>query len=163
MKEALISNSQLPEFWQMLHSRTHNRIYYFNTKTSESRWEPPEPIKHRFEQGRHASAPRHILIKHKYSEDPTNWKKDKIIRTKSEALEMAKNIRELLVHNRAKFEEVAAKDSDCISAVHGGIMHLKRGTMSKAFDCIAFMLRIGEISPLILTPSGVHIICREVE
>ncbi|KAK9763779.1 Peptidyl-prolyl cis-trans isomerase NIMA-interacting protein 1 [Basidiobolus ranarum] len=232
MKGTMASNPpQLPEFWQVLHSRTHNKVYYFNTKTSESRWEPPQVVKPSHEPPlstsisnqsdrpghnvtrpslQHASRPpkrpfperdgqridhfkrgpisskespnlikpitypteeldndqiriKHILIKHKDSQDPTNWKKDNIVRTKKEAEELAKSLRDMIISKKVKFEDAVTKDSDCLSALHGGVLNLKRGRMSKAFDCTAFMLRVGEISQPVLTPNGVYLISRVSE
>lgn len=72
-------------------SRSKNKVYYFNTDTSESVWEKPENV----EITPLAEVPgggkiraSHILVKHSDSRNPSNWKGESITRSKEEAIEM---------------------------------------------------------------------------
>jgi NIMA-interacting peptidyl-prolyl cis-trans isomerase 1 len=89
-----MSESGLPEGWQVRHSKSRNLPYYFNAKTSESRWEPPSGTNTELlasymashHSGGNAAAASgssgnadkirvsHLLIKHKDSRRPSSWK-----------------------------------------------------------------------------------------
>lgn len=62
---------------------------------------------------------------------------------------------------RKKFEEIASKYSDCSSAKRGGDLGpFRRGQMQKPFEDASFNLPIGQLSDIVDTDSGVHIILR---
>ncbi len=65
-----------------------------------------------------------------------------------------------LIHNGANFEILAREYSnDVASAKFGGDLgYIKRGAFIKSFEETAFSLDIGEISPVIKTDFGYHII-----
>jgi len=59
------------------------------------------------------------------------------------------------------FEDLATRESDCMSHQRGGDLGLfGHGQMQKPFEDAAFALAIGEISAPVSTESGVHIILR---
>lgn len=60
-----------------------------------------------------------------------------------------------------KFGELAREHSDCSSHEHkGDLGRFGSGQMQKPFEDAAFGLRIGEISDVVDTQSGVHLILR---
>ena len=60
-----------------------------------------------------------------------------------------------------KFGALARKHSDCSSHDHDGdLSWFGHGQMQKPFEEAAFSLRIGEISDIVDTQSGVHLILR---
>ncbi|KAJ2877762.1 Peptidyl-prolyl cis-trans isomerase NIMA-interacting protein 1 [Coemansia asiatica] len=70
-------------------------------------------------------------------------------------------IRESIVDGSRKFEDVAAVESDCSSAKRGGDLGwFEEGAMQPVFEKAVKALEIGEISMLVETDSGVHIIQR---
>lgn len=60
-----------------------------------------------------------------------------------------------------KFGQLARKHSDCSSHDHDGDLgSFKHGQMQKPFEDAAFALRVGEISGIVDSDSGVHLILR---
>lgn len=92
---------------------------------------------------------RHILIKSKGND----------LVSKNQALEKANGIRKQLLSG-ADFEDIAAKESDDIeSSKHGGdIGYVVRGMLPENLDKVAFSIAPGEISDVIETDFGYHII-----
>jgi stage III sporulation protein SpoIIIAA len=59
------------------------------------------------------------------------------------------------------FSVLAGQLSDCSSASQGGDLGVfGRGAMQKPFEDAAFSLRVGELSGIVDTDSGVHIVLR---
>ena len=66
-----------------------------------------------------------------------------------------------IVKGEKQFNELAAQFSDCSSAKRGGDLGLfGRGQMQKPFEDATFALKIGQLSDIVDTDSGVHIILR---
>mmetsp|Transcript_20123 Transcript_20123/g.33380 ORF Transcript_20123/g.33380 Transcript_20123/m.33380 type:complete len:234 (+) Transcript_20123:119-820(+) len=110
----------------------------------------------------------HILKKHKGSRRPASWRNPKITSTKEEAKEELQGLVEVLqeVKNnpeelRATFEELARTESDCSSAKRGGDLgFFGRKKMQPTFEAGSFALKIGQLSPIIESSSGMHVILR---
>ncbi|KAJ0091012.1 hypothetical protein Patl1_13733 [Pistacia atlantica] len=131
----------------------------------------------------------HILIKHQGSRRKASWKdpEGRVINntTKDSAISQLKAIREDIVSGKIKFDEVASRVSDCSSAKRGGDLGLAlefyyyygylygyekystgvigpfgRGQMQKPFEEATYALKVGEISDIVETDSGVHIVMR---
>jgi NIMA-interacting peptidyl-prolyl cis-trans isomerase 1 len=61
----------------------------------------------------------------------------------------------------ADFVTLAGKYSDCSSYKKGGSLgKFKRGVMQKPFEDAAFALKVNEMSDIVDTDSGLHIILR---
>ena len=59
------------------------------------------------------------------------------------------------------FVRIAGERSECRSAGNGGDLGVfGRGDMQKAFEDAAFALAVGEMSDLVDSDSGIHIILR---
>lgn len=92
---------------------------------------------------------RHILIATK-PEDDTKVREEKKAK--------AEDVRQQLLAG-AKFEDLAAKYSDCPSKQSGGDLGVfGRGQMVKPFDDAAFSRKINEIGPVVETEFGFHVI-----
>jgi peptidyl-prolyl cis-trans isomerase NIMA-interacting 1 len=109
----------------------------------------------------------HILVKHVESRNPSSWRDKKIIRTKPDAHKKLQNIRDKIMSTLAVdpnsniFEKIAQTESDCSSAKNAGDLNFfSREKMMPEFSNAAFALQIGEISQIIETSSGWHIIKR---
>jgi len=96
----------------------------------------------------------HILISYKGASRST------ATRSKEEARKLAEQILERIRAGES-FEKLARTYSDCPSAEKGGDLgFFKRGRMVKAFEDAAFALKPGELSGIVETQFGYHIIKR---
>merc|ERR1712216_100117 len=107
----------------------------------------------------------HLLVKHQGSRRPASWRDpDGAVitkRSKAAALDELEAYREQIESGAVTFADLAAKVSDCSSAKHGGDLgFFGPGKMQKAFEDGAFALQVGEMSGVVDSDSGVHIIIR---
>lgn len=107
----------------------------------------------------------HILIKHQGSRRKASWKdpEGRVIlnTTKESAISQLKSLRDDILSGKANFDDVASTISDCSSAKRGGDLGpFGPGQMQKPFEEATFGLKVGEISDIVETDSGVHIIKR---
>ena len=80
------------------------------------------------------------------------------------ALDKIKAIRERIVSGKADFAEEAKKHSDCPSGAEGGSLGwFGRGMMVPEFDKVAFEMKKGEVSGVVSTQFGYHIIYKADE
>lgn len=102
-----------------------------------------------------------MLVKHKNSRRPSSWRQDVITISKEDAITKLKAFRQSIVDGEADFAELAGQESDCSSAKRGGDLgFFQRGQMQKPFEDATFALKVGELSGVVDTDSGVHIILR---
>ena len=150
--------------------------YYYNSANHESRWEPPSGAKieklrvymssfcgDERSEDRSDSRVRvaHILVKHQDSRRPSSWRQNKITRTKAEAVEMAEKLKTDIIAGNKSLGELAITESDDNSAsTRGDLGFFGRGQMQKEFEDAAFGLKISEISGVVETASGIHLIER---
>ncbi|GBG67417.1 hypothetical protein CBR_g552 [Chara braunii] len=107
----------------------------------------------------------HLLVKHQDSRRPASWKDPNgdVIRatTKAAAIQKLLGFREQITSGKVSFAELAKTESDCSSARKGGDLGLfGRGQMQKPFEEATYALGINELSGVVDTDSGVHIILR---
>lgn len=146
-------------------SRSHNREYYYNQSTKESVWEPPagtdlEQLNKYHNQPTKVRA-SHLLVKHSGSRRPASWKSEHITRSKQEAIDILKQHQQRILNGEATLEQIATTESDCSSAKRGGDLgFFERGQMQPAFEEAAFGLDVGEMSDIVETDSGVHLVLR---
>ena len=102
----------------------------------------------------------HILLKHTGSRNPVSRRTGHHIDlTKEQALAEIREIQQSLTPEN--FGHIAKKRSDCGSfQAHGDLGFFGRGQMQKPFEQATFALQIGEISGVVDTDSGVHLIHR---
>ncbi|KZT32834.1 rotamase-domain-containing protein [Sistotremastrum suecicum HHB10207 ss-3] len=167
----------MSSFWQVRFSKSKKAPYFFNTSTGESVWDSPAGLSQaellRFpgadlflsenkptQTSEGAYAPpgqvraRHILVKHSGSRRPSSWKED-------EAIAALREYQSQLDGTPETFARLAEIHSDDNSHDRGGDLGwFTRGQMQKAFEDTTFALKVGEISDVISTASGVHLIMR---
>jgi NIMA-interacting peptidyl-prolyl cis-trans isomerase 1 len=109
----------------------------------------------------------HILVKHVGSRRPSSWREAKIVRSREDAIGKMNNMRNKIMSVLAAspqadiFEKIASQQSDCSSAKKAGDLgFFTREKMMKPFSDAAFALKVGEISDIVETDSGIHIIKR---
>ncbi|GHJ90370.1 hypothetical protein NliqN6_6772 [Naganishia liquefaciens] len=108
----------------------------------------------------------HLLIKHKDSRRPASWKNPNITMTREEAIT---RLRAMQSHLQSvppqdlprAFAELASRESDCSSYSKGGDLGwFARKQMQKPFEDASFALKVGQMSDIVDTSSGVHLILR---
>ncbi|KAE9555741.1 hypothetical protein FO519_001093 [Halicephalobus sp. NKZ332] len=109
----------------------------------------------------------HLLVKHAGSRRPSSWREENITRSESEAVEILKGYRQQLAgindeqELKVKFKELASQFSDCSSAKRGGDLgYFEPRTMQPKFSQAALALKPYQLSDVVSTDSGVHIILR---
>uniref|UniRef100_A0A1A9UHS2 Peptidyl-prolyl cis-trans isomerase n=1 Tax=Glossina austeni TaxID=7395 RepID=A0A1A9UHS2_GLOAU len=157
------TEKNIPEGWEVRTSRSTGLTYYLNIYTKESQWDlPTEPAKKEIS----ASGPSevrccHLLVKHKGSRRPSSWREENITRSKEEARQILEDYRKQIENGDATLEDLAQKYSDCSSAKRGGDLGMfGRGQMQKPFEEAAFSLKVGQLSKIVDTDSGLHVILR---
>jgi len=164
--------------WEVRMSNSKKLPYFFNMSTKESSWEPPKgltpeqisqlPGAEEYLSGAgavkdHTGEVRasHLLVKHRDSRRPSSWKEANITRTKEEAIDILKGYQTQIEGSAEKFAELASAHSDCSSHSNAGDLGwFGHGQMQKPFEDAAYGLEVGQISDIISTDSGVHLVMR---
>jgi NIMA-interacting peptidyl-prolyl cis-trans isomerase 1 len=103
----------------------------------------------------------HILQKHTGSRNPNDsYRKKPITRSKQEAIDNIIRFKSE-IKSMEDWNRIAQQYSECGSAANNGDLGMfGRGAMQKAFEDAAFALQVGEMSDLVDSDSGIHIIVR---
>lgn len=110
----------------------------------------------------------HILKKHNKSRRPASWRQPKITISKEEAAEELAELISILDESKADpkelkatFQELAKTESDCSSAKRGGDLgFFGKKQMQPNFEAASFGLAVGEMSQIVETSSGFHVLLR---
>lgn len=112
----------------------------------------------------------HIVRKHQGSRRPTSWRQEKITCTEEQAGAFLNNLKKDLQYRescvdyeamKTLFKELARQHSDCGSHKKGGDLGtFQRGKMQKIFEDASFELKVGELSKIVSSESGCHLILR---
>jgi peptidyl-prolyl cis-trans isomerase NIMA-interacting 1 len=126
---------------------------------AESQWETPTKKAEPSSELQEVQA-SHLLVKHAGSRRPSSWREENITKTKEEARKILEGyLKE--IEDGVEFAELASKHSDCSSYKKGGDLgKFKRGMMQKPFEDAAFGLKVNEMSGIVDTDSGLHLILR---
>ncbi len=82
--------------------------------------------------------------------------------SKADALAKIIEINEMIQNGDMEFADAAREFSDCPSGAEGGDLgEFGRGQMVRPFEDTAFSLRIGQMSGVVETQFGFHLILRE--
>ncbi|KAK7953405.1 putative parvulin (peptidylprolyl isomerase) [Apiospora saccharicola] len=148
--------SGLPSGWEVRHSNSKNLPYYFNAAEKISRasqggaQKPADKIR-----------AAHLLVKHRDSRRPASWRESEITRTKDEARSIIQGHEARIKRGEISLGELAMSESDCSSArKRGDLGYFGKGDMQKPFEEAAFALQPGQMSEVIETDSGLHLIER---
>lgn len=135
------------------------KLYFFNTVTRSTSWSFPKVEEKQKPDKIKCS---HILIKHRNVKNPNSKRTKKgVSKSRRDALEYIKNLEQILKVDKTRFSELAKKESDCSSFKRGGSLgFFEAKNMQKAFAIPAFALEIGELSGIVESMSGFHIILR---
>ncbi|WRT64134.1 uncharacterized protein IL334_001063 [Kwoniella shivajii] len=171
--------------WEVRFSNSRQLPYFYHSEKGTSTWEPPSELSQdqirqlpgasKYLGGGEAKpAPgkdgqvraSHILAKHAGSRRPSSWRQDNITITSEQAQSIIeghiKKLQSLPPSELAKeFANIASTESDCSSARKGGDLGwFGRGQMQKPFEDNTFGLEVGQLSDIVQTDSGVHVILR---
>ena len=105
----------------------------------------------------------HLLIKHTESRNPLSRRTNqRITLSPSDAkIELQQYYTQLQSNGLQNFPNVATERSDCGSFAQGGDLgFFTRGQMQKPFEDASFGLKVGEMSGIVETDSGFHLIYR---
>mmetsp|Transcript_87187 Transcript_87187/g.182458 ORF Transcript_87187/g.182458 Transcript_87187/m.182458 type:complete len:519 (+) Transcript_87187:163-1719(+) len=108
----------------------------------------------------------HILKKHSGCKKPKTWKGDTATISQEEARTCLRTLKGKLdavsaETRRKEFEDMARSESDCKSAKKGGDLGpFERGLMQKPFEDAAFKLQVGEMSDVVTSKLGEHLLFR---
>ncbi|KAJ8737242.1 hypothetical protein PYW07_000513 [Mythimna separata] len=104
----------------------------------------------------------HILIKHKESRRPIDNNDKPVTRTKDQAMLMVIDIHEKISKDLITFADAAFSYSECTSARHLGDIQkqFNTGRVQKSFEDAAYALVPGQVSHIIESNSGYHILQR---
>ncbi|KZT73237.1 rotamase-domain-containing protein [Daedalea quercina L-15889] len=167
----------MSSIWEVRMSSSRKMPYFYNTQNGQSVWDPPAELtqeqlhalpgaKEYLAGGDSGGRPArvrasHLLVKHSGSRRPSSWKEQKITRSKEEAIEILKGYAAEINGSTEKFGELASVHSDCSSHSNkGDLGWFGPGQMQKPFEEATYALNVGQISDIVSTESGVHLILR---
>jgi protein-disulfide isomerase len=101
---------------------------------------------------------RHVLVQYNGSKGA----EPAIVRSKEEAFQIAQKLHDQIALEHKDMAEIAKAHSDCPSSERGGELgRFTRGELVPEFERALFSLAPGQISNVVETPFGYHVISRE--
>ena len=101
---------------------------------------------------------RHVLVQY----EGARGAGERVTRSKEQAHKRAEKLRRRIVADGIEMADVAREQSDCPSASEGGELgKFTRGELVPEFESALFALEPGQVSEVVETPFGFHIILRE--
>lgn len=173
-----MTDTGLPPNWAIRVSKTHNKEYFLNQATKESAWEPPfgtdkdklDRYLVKFRENRFKPIipsdgkvrATHLLIKNTLSRRPKSWKHpDGVTLSRDEAVQKMRGFQTRILNGEVKIGDLARTESDCSSHSNGGDLgFFARGEMQPPLEEATYGLHVGEISDIVETDSGIHLIQR---
>ncbi|CAJ0942618.1 unnamed protein product, partial [Mesorhabditis belari] len=159
-----MADGEMPSGWEKRMSRGNGKAYYFNNFTGRSQWERPTEAADGKGSDLKEVQCLHLLVKHNQSRRPASWRSDNITRSKEDARKILTTYLEQINASgdiEGEFRKLASQFSDCSSANRGGDLgKFGRRKMQKPFEDASFALDVGEMSEIVDTDSGLHIILR---
>ncbi|KAF8330801.1 uncharacterized protein EI90DRAFT_1097989 [Cantharellus anzutake] len=167
--------------WIVKLSSSRGMPYFFHEPSRQSRWDAPSSLsrdeivalpgakEYLDVVGNPKEAPpapgqmraSHLLVKHSGSRRPSSWREANITRSKAEAIDILRGYAKEINNSPVKFGELAFKYSDCSShSKNGDLGWFGPGQMQQPFELGTTALNVGQISDIVDTDSGVHLILR---
>ncbi|KAJ7665230.1 rotamase-domain-containing protein [Mycena polygramma] len=152
--------------WEVRISSSRGVPYFFNTETKHCLKTKPAAMLNGVNAAQESKSSdqvraSHLLVKHSGSRRPASWKESNIMRSKEEAIKILRGYQAQIGTSAEKFSELAREHSDDSSHAKGGDLGwFRRGQMQKPFEEAAYGLQVGQISDVISTDSGVHLVMR---
>lgn len=168
----------IPTGWSVRLSKTKNAPYFFNQATQEATWQPPygsdtDKVQAYLEKYiKNGNKPlvaedgkvraSHILVKNATSRRPKSWKSpDGITLSRDEAIAIIKGHQRRVLNGEVNFADLARAESDCSLHDKGGDLgFFGKGQMQPPFEQATYALNVGEVSDIVETDSGLHLIQR---
>ncbi|KAF4632308.1 hypothetical protein G7Y89_g5825 [Cudoniella acicularis] len=157
------ADAGLPTGWEVRHSQSKNFPYYFNESQKQSRWEPPPGTD--TEKLKTYIAENHSAAEIKLDAGVNGNGADKgkiraeIKRSKEEAMQIILGHEARIHSGQASLGQLCLSESDDSSSRKmGDLGFFGKGDMQKEFEDAAFQLKPGEVSRVVETASGLHLI-----
>lgn len=151
-KTKILSSAEFKKLLDLTQQRTISTVYL---KNYIENIELPD-----FEKAAHEE---YVLNKQSYKQAETVHAQHILIKFKDDevqAKKLAESVRKKLLTGKYSFEDLAEEYSEDMSAKNnkGDLGYFSRGRMVPEFESAAFSLKIGEVSQLVKTQFGYHII-----
>lgn len=145
-------------------------VAFLDVGASEASEDLPSAKRPRIEQEKQQVRIRHVLMKHRDCKSSMDKVRNKpVTRTRAQA---ERALRQVLIEiqldpkqRSQRFCQRCRELSECPSCLKGGDMvgdidWVRKGKMGAAFDEVAFALQVGQLSDLVDSEAGIHILWR---
>lgn len=145
----------LPQSWEIRECKDYpGRCYFYNTITRESTWIRPNLEKPK------TIYVSQILLKTNKSADP-NTKNGPVKRTVEEGMKELNDLRESILENLDGFAQMANEISEADGQNDGVLGWIRQNDVPPEFAQAAWNLKLNELSEIVQTKLGLHLIFRQ--